>query len=141
MLPLCHWDRVTRGRVGVGEAWGGCSRDGLVYCQRVVRSGSQDIGLSVRDVEHFVCHVVLIHPDCEAEPGFRVRIQRPSICHFRKGHQDSVVEASAELDHDSFWGSVSGIINQIPELVKVIVDCPLALKIGGHLQDVNGSSF
>jgi len=84
MLPLCHWDRVTWGRVGVGEAWGGCSRDRLVYRQRVVRSRSRDIGLSVRDVEHFVCHVVLIHPDCEAEPGFRVRIRRPSICHFRE---------------------------------------------------------
>jgi len=51
------------------------------------------------------------------------------------------VEASAELDHDSFQVGVSGIINQVLELVEVIVDRPLALKIGGHFQDINGSGF
>jgi len=69
-----HWDGVTWGQVGVGEARGRHSRDGLGYCQRAVCGGSRDIQLSVRDVECLVCCAILIHPDCEMEPGFRVRI-------------------------------------------------------------------
>ena len=46
-----------------------------------------------------------------------------------------------ELDYNSFQVGVSGIINKIPELVKVVVDCSLALKIGSCLQDVNGGGF
>jgi len=53
---------------------GRCSQDGLGYCQGAVHGGSQDIGLSVRDMESLICHVVLIHPDCEAEPGFQVSV-------------------------------------------------------------------
>jgi len=87
-LPRCiyvHRDRVTQGQVGVGKARDRHGWDGSGYCQRAVHTGSRDIGLSVRDVEHLVCHVVLIHPDCEVEPGFRVHIQRSSICHSREG--------------------------------------------------------
>ena len=80
-----HRDRVTQRRVGVGEARSGHSQDGSGYCQRAVRSGSRDRGLSVRDVEHLVCHVVLIHPEYKMEPGFRVRIRRSSVCHSREG--------------------------------------------------------
>jgi len=71
-LPCCicvHQNRVTQGRVGVGEAQGGHSQNGLVHCQRAISSGSRDIGLSVRDVEHLVCHAVLIHLNCKTEPG------------------------------------------------------------------------
>ena len=79
--------------------------------------------------------------DCKTEPAFQVSIQRPSECHSREGHRDLTVEASAELDYNGFWVSVSGIVNKILELVEVVVDCPFALKIGGCLQDVNGSGF
>jgi len=51
------------------------------------------------------------------------------------------VEASAELDYNGFRVGASGIVNKIPELVKIIIDRPLALKIGGRLQDVNGGGF
>jgi len=136
-----HRDRVTRGRVGVGKACGGRSQDGSGYCQRAVRSGSRDIGLSVRDMEHLVCHAVLIHPDCETEPGFQVRIQRSSICHSPEGRRDPTIKALAELDHDGFRVGVSRIINQFPELVEVVVNRPLALKVGGCLQDIDGSGF
>jgi len=135
-----HRDRVTQGQVGVGKARDRHSWDGLGYRQRAVHTGSRDIGLSVRD-ERLVCRAVLIHPDCEVEPGFRVRIQRSSICHSREGHRDSTVKASVEFDHDGFRVGVSGIINQVPELVEVIVDCPLALKVGSRLQDIDGSGF
>jgi len=47
----------------------------------------------------------------------------------------------AELDHDGFWVGVSRIVNQVLELVKVVVDHPLALKVGGYLQDIDDSSF
>ena len=136
-----HRDRVTQGRVGVGEACGGRSQDGSGYCQRAVRSGSWNIGLSVRDVERLVCHAVLIHPDCETEPGFRVCIQRSSVCHSPEGRRDPTIKASAEFDHNGFQVGVSGIINQVPELVEVVINRPLALKVGSHLQDVDGSSF
>jgi len=52
-----------------------------------------------------------------------------------------MVKTSAELDHNSFQVGVSGIVNQISELVEVIVNCLLALKIGGCLQDIDGSSL
>jgi len=81
-----HQDRITQEWVGVGEAHSGRSWDGSEYCQQAVRSGSRDIGLLVRDMERLVCHAVLIHPDCETEPGFQVHIQRPSICHSHEGH-------------------------------------------------------
>jgi len=106
-----HQDRVTQGWVGVGKARGGRSWDRSGHCQRAVRSGSQDIGLSVRDVERLVCLAVLIHPDCETEPGFQVRIRRSSVCHSHKGRRDPMVKASAELDHDGFRVGVSRIIN------------------------------
>ena len=88
-----------------------------------------------------VCRAVLIHPDCETEPGFRVHIRRSSVCYSREGRRDPTVKALAELDRDSFRVGVSGIINQVPELVKVVVNRPLALKVGGHLQDIDGSGF
>ena len=68
-----HQDRVTQGRVEVGEARGRRSQNRSGYCQRAVRSGSRDIGLLVRDVERLVCCAVLIHPDCKTEPGIWVR--------------------------------------------------------------------
>jgi len=74
-LPCCvyvHWDGVTQGWVGVGEVRGRCSWGGLGYCQRAVHGGSRDVGLSVRDMKSLICHAVLIHPDCETEPAFRV---------------------------------------------------------------------
>jgi len=52
-----------------------------------------------------------------------------------------VVKASVKLDYNGFRIGASGIINKIPELVEIIVDHLLALKTGGHLQDINGSSF
>jgi len=85
--------------------------------------------------------MVLIHPDCKAEPAFWVCIQGPSECHSHKGCSDSTVEASAEFDYNGFRVGVSGIVNKILKLVEVVVDCPLALKVGGCLQDVNGSGF
>jgi len=106
-----HRDRVTRGWVGVGEVCGRHSRDGLGHCQRAARSRSRDIGLSVRDVECLVCRAVLIHLDCKMEPGFWVCIRRPSVCHPCEGRRDPMVKASAELDHDGFQVSVSGIVN------------------------------
>jgi len=106
-----HRDRVTQGQVGVGEACSRCSWDRLGHRQRVARSRSQDIGLLVRDVEHLICYAVLIHPDCEMEPGFRVCIRRSSICHSCKGCRDPTVKASVELDHNGFQVGVSGIVN------------------------------
>jgi len=136
-----HWNRVTWGWVGVGEARDRRGRVRLGYRQRAVCTGSRDIGLLVRDMEHLICHVVLIHLDCEAEPGFRVRIRRSSTCHSREGRRDSTVEAPVEFDCNGFRVGVSGIVNQVPELVEVVVDSPLALKVGGCLQDVDGSGF
>ena len=95
-----HQDRVAQGQVGMGEACGGRSRDRSGHRQGAAHCGSQDIGLSVRDVECLVCRTVLIHPDCEMEPGFRVRIRRSSICHSCEGRRDPMVKALAELDHD-----------------------------------------
>jgi len=69
-----HQDGVTWGQVGVGEARGRCSRDRSVYRQREVHSGSQDVGLLVRDMESLICRAVLIHLDWETEPAFRVCI-------------------------------------------------------------------
>jgi len=85
--------------------------------------------------------MVLIHLDCEAEPAFWVHVWRSSECHSCESHWDSTVEASAELDYNGFWVSVSRIINEILELVKVVVDCLLALEIGGLLQNINSGSF
>jgi len=65
-----HRDRIARGRVGVCEARGRCSWVGSGYRWRAVRGRSQDVGLSVRDMESLVCRTVLIHPDCETEPAF-----------------------------------------------------------------------
>jgi len=123
----------------IGRQNGGRIPLPLVYHQRAVGSRSWDIRLLVRDVERLVCCVILIHLDCKVEPGFQVCIGRSSVCHSHEGHRDSAVKASAELDHNSFWIGVSGIINQVPELVEVVVDRPLALKVGSHLQDVDGS--
>jgi len=143
-LPCCiyvHRNRVTWGQIGVGEVHDGHGQDRSGYCQRAVRTGSRDIGLSVRDVECFICHVVLIHPDCKAEPGFQVCIRRSSIRHSHEGHRDLTVKALAEFDYDGYRAGVSGIVNQVPELVKVVVNRPLALKVVSCLQNVDGSSF
>jgi len=106
-----HQDRVAWGRVGVGEVCGRRSQDGLGHCQRAAHRGSRDIGLLVRDVECLVCHAVLIHPDCEMEPGFQVHIRRSSVCHSCEGRRDLTVKASAELDHDGFRVGVSGVVD------------------------------
>jgi len=90
-----------------GTGWSGRS----VWRAQSGRVRTQDIGLLVRDVERLVCHAVLIHLDCETEPGFWVRIRRSSLCHSCEGHRDPTVKALAELDHDGFWVSVSGIVN------------------------------
>jgi len=93
-LPCCvyvHWNRITRGRVGVGKAWGRCSWGGSGYRQRAVHSRSRDVGLLVREMKSLICHVVLIHPDCKTEPAFWVGIRRPSECHSCEGCRDSAV--------------------------------------------------
>jgi len=82
-----YQDRVTQGQVGVGEARDGHGWDRSGYCQRVVCTRSWDIGLLVRDMECLICHAVLIHLDCKAEPGFRVCIQRSSVCHSHEGRR------------------------------------------------------
>jgi len=92
----------------------------------------------VRDVESLVCPAVLVYPDCETEPGFRVCIRRPSERHPCKGRRDSAVKASAELDYDGFWVGVSGIINKVAELVEVVANRPFAAEVGGRPQDTDG---
>ena len=52
-----------------------------------------------------------------------------------------MIEASAGLDYSGYWGGVSGIVNKIPELVEVVINRPLALKIGSRLQDINGGGL
>jgi len=85
----------------------------------------------VRDVESLVCRAVLVYPDCEMEPGFRVCIGRPSERHPCEGRRDLVVKASAELDYDGFRVGVSGVVNKVAELVEVVVNRPFALEVGG----------
>jgi len=106
----------------VGEPQGRCSWDGSGYRQRAVHGQSQRVGLSVRDMESLVCRAVLVYPDCETEPGFRVCIGRSSERHPCEGRRDSAVKASVELDYNGFQVGVSGIINKVAELVEVIVD-------------------
>jgi len=67
-----HQDRVTWEQVGVGEVWDRCSQDRSEYCQGVVHSRSQDVGLLVRDMESLICCTVLIHLDCKTEPAFQI---------------------------------------------------------------------
>ena len=107
--------------------------DGSGYCQRAVHGRSRRVGLSVRDMESLVCCAVLVYPDRETEPGFRVCIRRPSEHHPCEGCRDSVVKASAELDYDGFRVSVSGIVDKVAELVEIVVDRPFALEVGGRL--------
>ena len=52
-----------------------------------------------------------------------------------------MVETSVEFDHNCFWVSIPRIINQVIELVKVVIDCLLALKVGSCLQDVDHSGL
>jgi len=87
----------------------------------------------VRDVESLVCCAVLVYPDCETEPGFRVCIRRPSEHHPCESRRDSAVKASVELDYDGFRVGVSRIVNKVAELVEVVVDRPFALEVGGCL--------
>ena len=87
----------------------------------------------MRDMESLICRAVLVYPDCETEPGFRVCIGRSSECHPCEGHRDSAVKASAELDYNRFRVGVSGIVDKVAELVEVIVDRPFALEVGGRL--------
>ena len=47
-------------------------------------------------------------------PGLCLRVAR---CHHCEGHQDSIVKASAEFDHDGLWVSIPGIFNKVLELV------------------------
>ena len=48
---------------------------------------------------------------------------------------------SAELEHDSPQVSVSRVVDEVPEVVQIVVDCLFAMKIGHHLQYINGGSF
>jgi len=91
----------------------------------------RDECLSVGDMKSLIHGAVLIHSDCEAKPGLGIRIRRSSGCHscHWQGRQDLAVKALAELDYDGFRVGVSGIVNKVAELVKVVVDQPFALEV------------
>jgi hypothetical protein len=46
-----------------------------------------------------------------------------------------------ELDYDGFGIGVARVVHEVAELVKVIVDCALALEVCGRFQGVHGSGF
>jgi len=102
-----------------------CSRSSLSRLgghQNAAYAGSQKVGLPVGGVEGFIRSAVLVHSDGKTEPGFGIRVGGPPIGHSHKGCRDLTVEASAELHHNHFQVGVAGVLNEVLELVKVIVD-------------------
>jgi hypothetical protein len=50
---------------------------------------------------------------------------------------DTGIQASTELHYDSLWVCIARFTDQIQKLVKVLVDGPLVLEIGGGLEAVD----
>ena len=73
-------------------------------------------------VEGFIRSAVLVHLDGKTEPGFGIRVRGSPVGHSCKGRRDSMVEPSAEFHYDCFQVGVAGVLNEVLELVKVIVD-------------------
>ena len=51
------------------------------------------------------------------------------------------IKSLAKLDHNGFWVSVPRVVDEVAELVKVVVNCSLALEVGCHFQHVDSRSL
>jgi len=92
-------------------------------------------------VKSVISSLILVHLDCQTEPGFWVSIGWPSNGHASERHQDSMVQPSVELDYNGLWVGVLSITYEVPELIQVGIDCSVTLEVVHHLESIDSSSF
>ena len=75
------------------------------------------------------------------EPGLWISVRWSSCSHPGQGIRDAAVKPSAELYHDCFWVFVTRIIDEVPKLIKVVIDQTFTLEISSCLESVDRSGL
>ena len=95
----------------------------------------------VGGLEGLISCTVLVHLSCELELGIWVSARWSARCHSSERGCNLAIKSLVKLNHNGFWVGVPRVIDKVVELVKVVINCLLALEIGCHFQHVDSRSF